>query len=67
MITQSCICPGFSTMVSNLLRSYAPPDDISNDPMDEYKLGMGNEVYLTKDLSPFEGMSFSQATNVRKN
>ncbi|KAJ8980757.1 hypothetical protein NQ317_013762 [Molorchus minor] len=62
-IAQSCLAPGFSTMMANLfaMRSFKTSPDMqvwTND----YLRGTGMEMY-TETLSPsFIGMPFAQAT-----
>ena len=61
-IAQSCLAPGFSTMMANLfaMRSGEPSDDMAVW-QNEYIQGTGCEMY-TETLSPtFTGMTFAQA------
>ncbi|GAB6027124.1 hypothetical protein CHUAL_013857 [Chamberlinius hualienensis] len=64
-IAQSCLAPGFSTMMANLfaMRSYKTSPDMQAWQND-YLCGTGMEMY-TETLSPsFIGMSFAQAAEV---
>ncbi|KAJ8958264.1 hypothetical protein NQ318_017408 [Aromia moschata] len=67
-IAQSCLAPGFSTMMANLfaMRSFKTSPDMqvwTND----YLRGTGMEMY-TETLSPsFIGMPFAQATHLFTN
>jgi len=64
-IAQSCLAPGFSTMMANLfaMRSGEPSDDMQKWQND-YIQGTGCEMY-TETLSPtFTGMTFSQASEL---
>ena len=62
-IAQSCLAPGFSTMMANLfaMRSFkTSPDTLQWQ--NDYLQGTGCEMY-TETLSPtFTGMTFSQAS-----
>ena len=68
LLARSCVCPGFSTLVANLVASSSEVDPSSLPPTDtawvgEYTRGYGQEVYAM-DLSPaFTGLLFSQAVN----
>ena len=62
-IAQSCLAPGFSTMMANLfaMRSFITSPDMAAWQND-YLQGTGCEMY-TETLSPsFSGMTFSQAS-----
>merc|ERR1719244_2599915 len=64
-IAQSCLAPGFSTMMANLfaMRSGEPNSDMQAWQSD-YITGTGCEMY-TETLSPtFTGMTFSQASEL---
>jgi len=64
-IAQSCLAPGFSTMMANLfaMRSGEPSDDMQQW-QNEYVQGTGCEMY-TETLSPtFTGMTFAQASEL---
>lgn len=64
-IAQSCLAPGFSTMMANLfaMRSYKTSPDMPSWQND-YLCGTGMEMY-TEYLSPaFVGMSFAQAAEL---
>lgn len=61
-LAQSCLSPGFSTLLANLFTMRSFKDD-GNQPrwLSEYMEGAGMEMY-TEYLSPaFEGMSFPEA------
>lgn len=68
LLARSCVCPGFSTLVANLVASSSEVDPASLPAADvawvgEYTRGYGQEVYAM-DLSPaFTGLLFSQAVN----
>jgi len=64
-IAQSCLAPGFSTMMANLfaMRSFITSPDMAAWQND-YLQGTGCEMY-TETLSPsFSGMTFSQASEL---
>ncbi|RWS16685.1 calcium-activated potassium channel slowpoke-like protein [Dinothrombium tinctorium] len=64
-IAQSCLAPGFSTMMANLfaMRSYKTSPDMPAWQND-YLCGTGMEMY-TEHLSPsFAGMTFAQASEL---
>nr|XP_053652356.1 calcium-activated potassium channel slowpoke-like isoform X35 [Cherax quadricarinatus] len=64
-IAQSCLAPGFSTMMANLfaMRSYKTSPDMQAWQND-YLCGTGCEMY-TETLSPsFVGMTFPQASEL---
>ncbi|KAG5873868.1 Calcium-activated potassium channel slowpoke [Gonioctena quinquepunctata] len=64
-IAQSCLAPGFSTMMANLfaMRSFKTSSDLQVCTND-YLRGTGMEMY-TETLSPsFIGMPFAQATEL---
>ncbi|XP_055321916.1 calcium-activated potassium channel slowpoke isoform X13 [Sitodiplosis mosellana] len=64
-IAQSCLAPGFSTMMANLfaMRSFKTSPDMQIWT-NEYLRGSGMEMY-TETLSPsFIGMPFAQATEL---
>merc|ERR1712038_883920 len=64
-IAQSCLAPGFSTMMANLfaMRSFKTSPDMAAWQND-YLQGTGCEMY-TETLSPsFSGMTFSQASEL---
>nr|CAD7567935.1 unnamed protein product [Timema californicum] len=65
-IAQSCLAPGFSTMMANLfaMRSFKTSPDMQSWQND-YLRGTGMEMY-TETLSPtFIGMPFAQATDLQ--
>ncbi|GFU80413.1 calcium-activated potassium channel slowpoke [Trichonephila clavipes] len=64
-IAQSCLAPGFSTMMANLfaMRSYKTSPDMP-EWQNDYLCGTGMEMY-TENLSPsFGGMTFPQAAEL---
>ncbi|XP_018377740.1 PREDICTED: calcium-activated potassium channel slowpoke isoform X22 [Trachymyrmex cornetzi] len=64
-IAQSCLAPGFSTMMANLfaMRSFKTSPDMQ-DWQNDYLRGTGMEMY-TETLSPtFIGMPFAKATEL---
>ncbi|XP_011268362.1 calcium-activated potassium channel slowpoke isoform X43 [Camponotus floridanus] len=64
-IAQSCLAPGFSTMMANLfaMRSFKTSPDMQ-DWQNDYLRGTGMEMY-TEKLSPtFIGMPFAKATEL---
>ncbi|XP_025828899.1 calcium-activated potassium channel slowpoke isoform X1 [Agrilus planipennis] len=64
-IAQSCLAPGFSTMMANLfaMRSFKTSPD-TQVWQNDYLQGTGCEMY-TETLSPsFTGMTFSQASEL---
>eukprot|EP00282_Hemiselmis_andersenii_P005531 CAMPEP_0114125924 /NCGR_PEP_ID=MMETSP0043_2-20121206/9555_1 /TAXON_ID=464988 /ORGANISM="Hemiselmis andersenii, Strain CCMP644" /LENGTH=820 /DNA_ID=CAMNT_0001218873 /DNA_START=274 /DNA_END=2732 /DNA_ORIENTATION=- len=62
LLAKSALCPGFSTMVSNLIKSCdAEADDSSPEWLQEYVQGVGQEIYRTKLSPSFRGKTFSEA------
>ncbi|XP_076348972.1 calcium-activated potassium channel slowpoke-like isoform X2 [Tachypleus tridentatus] len=64
-IAQSCLAPGFSTMMANLfaMRSYKTSPDMASWQND-YMCGTGMEMYTEHLSSSFTGMSFPQAAEL---
>jgi len=64
-LAKSCLCPGFSTLVSNLITSsnFEVEEHIETW-LQEYIQGMGKEMYRVKLSHSFEGKPFSQVANV---
>ncbi|XP_076327174.1 calcium-activated potassium channel slowpoke-like [Tachypleus tridentatus] len=64
-IAQSCLAPGFSTMMANLfaMRSYKTSPDMASWQND-YMCGTGMEIYTENLSSSFSGMSFPQAAEL---
>ncbi|KAG8199714.1 hypothetical protein JTE90_022160 [Oedothorax gibbosus] len=64
-IAQSCLAPGFSTMVANLfaMRSYKTSPDTPKWQND-YLCGTGMEMYTETLSTSFVGMSFPQAAEL---
>ena len=69
LLAKTALCPGFSTMISNLIKSCAEDASDSNPTwLQEYVGGVGQEIYRTKLSQRFNGMTFSQAaTYIYKN
>eukprot|EP00096_Caligus_rogercresseyi_P010021 TRINITY_DN3525_c0_g1_i2.p1 TRINITY_DN3525_c0_g1~~TRINITY_DN3525_c0_g1_i2.p1 ORF type:complete len:647 (-),score=172.79 TRINITY_DN3525_c0_g1_i2:450-2390(-) len=64
-IAQSCLAPGFSTMMANLfaMRSFkTSPDTLAWQ--NDYLQGTGCEMYTETLSSTFTGMTFSQASEL---
>lgn len=72
LLGKSCLCPGFSTMVANLIMmsSFQPGNynNPSNDVRDhwqyEYGFGASNELYTGAMSSDFVGMSFPMVAEI---
>uniref|UniRef100_A0A061QHQ8 BK channel n=1 Tax=Cupiennius salei TaxID=6928 RepID=A0A061QHQ8_CUPSA len=64
-IAQSCLAPGFSTMVANLfaMRSYKTSPD-TPAWQNDYLCGTGMEMYTETLSTSFVGMSFPQAAEL---
>ncbi|XP_022242664.1 calcium-activated potassium channel slowpoke-like [Limulus polyphemus] len=64
-IAQSCLAPGFSTMMANLfaMRSYKTSPDMASWQND-YMCGTGMEMYTENLSSSFTGLSFPQAAEL---
>lgn len=64
-IAQSCLAPGFSTMMANLfaMRSYKTSPEMPNWQND-YLCGTGMEMYTENLSSSFVGMTFAQASEL---
>ncbi|XP_076368256.1 calcium-activated potassium channel slowpoke-like isoform X2 [Tachypleus tridentatus] len=64
-IAQSCLAPGFSTMMSNLfaMRSYKTSPDTASWQND-YMCGTGMEMYTENLSASFTGMTFTQAAEL---
>eukprot|EP01129_Flabellula_baltica_P013262 TRINITY_DN6128_c0_g1_i1.p1 TRINITY_DN6128_c0_g1~~TRINITY_DN6128_c0_g1_i1.p1 ORF type:complete len:857 (-),score=157.55 TRINITY_DN6128_c0_g1_i1:229-2799(-) len=63
LLAHSCLHPSYTTLVSNLFCSVSASSVKNkwNHFLDEYELGLGNEVYTGVDLSSFEGETFEAA------
>eukprot|EP00744_Colponema_vietnamica_P004998 GILI01007381.1.p1 GENE.GILI01007381.1~~GILI01007381.1.p1 ORF type:complete len:1097 (+),score=258.72 GILI01007381.1:466-3291(+) len=66
LMGKSCVCPGFITMISNLVcSSGSPPEEVSEiEWLTEYWEGRGKEIYRAALSPKFSGMSFSEVSNV---
>ncbi|XP_040355695.1 calcium-activated potassium channel slowpoke isoform X8 [Ixodes scapularis] len=64
-IAQSCLAPGFSTMMANLfaMRSYKTSPDMPSWQND-YLCGTGMEMYTESLSASFTGMTFPQAAEL---
>nr|AHY22054.1 truncated SLO-1 1c [Trichuris muris] len=66
-IAQSCLAPGFSTMMANLfaMRSFKT---LPNMPqwLNDYLRGAGTEMYTEKFSTSFYGMTFPEAADLRE-
>lgn len=62
-IAQSCMAPGFSTLMANLfaMRSYHKTEIEDNGWLQTYKRGTGMEIYCVELSQYFIGMTFSEA------
>jgi hypothetical protein len=69
LLAKTALCPGFSTMISNLIKSCAEDASDSNPTwLQEYVGGVGQEIYRTRLSQRFNGMTFSEAaTYIYKN
>ena len=67
MLGQNCLCPGFSTLIGNLIQSSdsVPPEDASSEPWQfEYCHGCGYEFYRTPLSTSFEGRTFTEVVDI---
>ena len=67
MLGQNCLCPGFSTLIGNLIQSSdsVPPEDASSEPWQfEYCHGCGYEFYRTPLSTSFEGRTFTEIVDI---
>lgn len=69
ILAKSCLCPGFSTLIANLITSSSDYDVATLDHVDkawveEYLSGYGQEVYSLEMSSAFVGKLFCVAANV---
>ncbi|XP_025017113.1 calcium-activated potassium channel slowpoke isoform X2 [Tetranychus urticae] len=64
-IAQSCLAPGFSTMMANLfaMRSYKTSPDMPSW-QNYYQCGTGMEMYTENLSASFIGMTFAQASEL---
>eukprot|EP01133_Synstelium_polycarpum_P007023 gene7023-8164_t len=60
LLAQSCLCPGFSTMIINLLRS-----DLNRyNETDEYGSGNSYEIFTQTFSASFVGVSFKETAKI---
>ena len=68
LLAQSCLCPGFSTLVANLFYTSDFPMISSYTTTEEWKRhyfnGAANEVYSTTFSDVFNGMTFHDAAGM---
>ncbi|EKX45914.1 hypothetical protein GUITHDRAFT_138739 [Guillardia theta CCMP2712] len=60
LLGKSCLCPGFSTLISNLMISSGQSGDECERWMTEYLSGSGKEIYCTTLSPSFGGMTFNE-------
>ena len=61
LLAQSCLCPGLSTLISNLFKASEAALDAGQDWQRLYQQGVSHEVYLSCFSSAFENMTFYEA------
>merc|ERR1740130_845255 len=62
LLASTCLCPGLSTMLSNLITSSSDEVKGNSDPwLQEYCEGCGYEVYRVALGPGFQGQTFLQA------
>lgn len=62
LLGKSCICPGFSTVICNLMISASAAQGTDLEPwFQEYVSGCGQEIYCTNISPQLAGKLFSQA------
>ncbi|KAL5272741.1 hypothetical protein ACHWQZ_G000808 [Mnemiopsis leidyi] len=66
LVAQSCLCPGFSTLMINLIstRSYIPGINENFDWKSDYAYGCDHEIYTVMISSDFNGMTFPEAAEI---
>ncbi len=68
LLAQSCLCPGFSTLIANLFYTADFPKFTSFSGDDAWKehyiRGASNEVYYSNFSCAFEGMRFHEAASI---
>lgn len=68
MLAKSCQCPGFMTMISNLIMSANAPEDSTGKQeatwLQEYQAGIELEVYRIKLAQSFSGLHFVKASTI---
>ena len=61
LLGKSCICPGFSTVICNLMISASAPGGTAFEEwFQEYMSGCGQEIYCTNISPKLAGKSFSE-------
>mmetsp|Transcript_25090 Transcript_25090/g.87506 ORF Transcript_25090/g.87506 Transcript_25090/m.87506 type:complete len:1195 (-) Transcript_25090:34-3618(-) len=64
LIAQSCLCPGFSTLVLNIVRMSkdipSAVDGVDDRWLEEYGTGAGREMYTVKTPKCLDGLLFSE-------
>lgn len=63
LLAQSCVCPGFSTLVSNLFYVSGAVRKVEGWQK-HYSLGLSREIYITHFSQAFDGMSFYDAATI---
>ena len=62
LLGKSCICPGFSTVICNLMISASPVRSANQSAwFKEYVSGCGQEIYCTTISKHLAGLAFSDA------
>ena len=68
LLAQSCVCPGFSTLIANLFYTSDFPAlesfEGANAWKEGYIEGASNEIYATHFSSSFEGKNFQEAAHI---
>ena len=68
LLAQSCLCPGFSTLIANLFFTSDFPMSTSFNEEEAWKehyyKGASNEVYSSSFSENFNGMTFHQAASI---
>ena len=70
LLAQSCLCPGFSTLVANLFYNISdlPKSSVTRGTAEKWKehyfKGASNEVYSSPFSEFFDGMTFHEAAGV---
>ena len=68
LLAQSCVCPGFSTLIANLFYTSDFPALASFEGLnawkEDYIEGASNEIYATHFSFSFEGKNFQEAAHI---
>ena len=68
LLAQSCVCPGFSTLIANLFYTSDFPSLTAFEGPDAWKegyiSGASNEIYATPFSPTFEGKTFQEVAHV---